>query len=489
MDWIPVLRRGTDMMKTCILACVFFSIMPALLLGQGGGYALEYDGIDDYVTLPANLADMGVSDAFTCMLWIKTNSHYDYRMLIEDGDSWPNNGIHLGVVPHHDRIFLRINTTETSYYNEEIYITPYRRKWSAIAYTFDGSAIHLYFNGEPVLQAQISGDVQSGNRSLWFGHREGMTPYVGILEEISIWNIALSTDEIRERMHCLLEGGELGLLGYYRFDEGAGEEAGDMTGNAFDGTLMGGPEWVQSTAPLGEGQSRTEIVGETDQYRFESVDLELEFTAKADTDTFVVTKINGAPAGQQPQGIDPIAPHVWIVKSYGNGTFTANWTFHFDEGVVSAEDLASPDNLKLFHREANSDSAWTEIAAASAVTDSSITFDNISTTGQFVIGRKVDSSVPDTEPSNIPDSYELRQNHPNPFNPSTVISYSIPTSGHVSLKVYDLLGREIVTLVEAFQQGGFHSVRFETEDLPGGIYLYQIRAGSFVQTRKMVLSR
>ena len=91
----------------------------------------------------------------------------------------------------------------------------------------------------------------------------------------------------------------------------------------------------------------------------------------------------------------------------------------------------------------------------------------------------------------MPSSFKLAQNYPNPFNPSTVINYQLPVSGHVSLKVYDMLGREVATLVDEFQQAGNHNSQFSISNsqLSSGIYFYTIRAGNFVETKKMVLMK
>jgi hypothetical protein len=86
-----------------------------------------------------------------------------------------------------------------------------------------------------------------------------------------------------------------------------------------------------------------------------------------------------------------------------------------------------------------------------------------------------------------PQAYELNQNYPNPFNPSTAITFAIPVSGHVSLKVYDMLGREVASLVNDFQEAGTHAVRFDARGLASGIYLYRISAGNFSQVKKMTL--
>jgi Carbohydrate family 9 binding domain-like/Secretion system C-terminal sorting domain len=87
----------------------------------------------------------------------------------------------------------------------------------------------------------------------------------------------------------------------------------------------------------------------------------------------------------------------------------------------------------------------------------------------------------------IPLSYELSQNYPNPFNPSTVIKYSVVDKGNISLKVYNLLGQEIATLINKVQAPGVYQVNFDASELATGMYIYQLQAGSFVTTKKMLL--
>ena len=91
--------------------------------------------------------------------------------------------------------------------------------------------------------------------------------------------------------------------------------------------------------------------------------------------------------------------------------------------------------------------------------------------------------------SETPTDYTLNQNYPNPFNPSTVISYHLPAVSQVQIKVFDLLGREVVTLVNEIQQPGIHEAIFNAQNLSltSGIYFYTMNTGKFVQTKKMIL--
>lgn len=88
-----------------------------------------------------------------------------------------------------------------------------------------------------------------------------------------------------------------------------------------------------------------------------------------------------------------------------------------------------------------------------------------------------------------PKSFLLEQNFPNPFNPSTTISWQSPESGFQTLKVYDMLGNEVATLLNDFKEAGKHSVVFNAENLPSGLYLYKLSIGNFSTVRKMLLMK
>ena len=91
------------------------------------------------------------------------------------------------------------------------------------------------------------------------------------------------------------------------------------------------------------------------------------------------------------------------------------------------------------------------------------------------------------ETPNIPNTITLYQNYPNPFNPSTTIKYQIPNAGLVTLKVYDLLGNEVATLVNKEKPVGTYEIGFSASGLSSGIYFYKLQSGNFTETKKMIL--
>jgi glycosidase len=116
--------------------------------------------------------------------------------------------------------------------------------------------------------------------------------------------------------------------------------------------------------------------------------------------------------------------------------------------------------------------------------------------GEYHIYTSVKLPVPDTavlitdikkKNDSIIESYSLSQNYPNPFNPSTIINYEIPKAGLVSIKIYDVLGREIATLVNEYRQRGSYSVSFNAANMASGVYFYQLKAGEFIIAKKMLL--
>ena len=85
--------------------------------------------------------------------------------------------------------------------------------------------------------------------------------------------------------------------------------------------------------------------------------------------------------------------------------------------------------------------------------------------------------------------FELEWNYPNPFNPSTKIKYSVPQSSNVLLKIYDVLGKEVATLIDEEKPAGNYEVEFNASNLSSGTYFYRLRSGNFVEMKKMVLMK
>lgn len=93
----------------------------------------------------------------------------------------------------------------------------------------------------------------------------------------------------------------------------------------------------------------------------------------------------------------------------------------------------------------------------------------------------------DNEENNSPDDYDLSQNFPNPFNPTTMINYQLPVNNDVNLSIFNMLGQRVATLVKEYQQAGMYNITFDGAGLSSGVYFYRISAGSYSKIRKMTL--
>ena len=115
--------------------------------------------------------------------------------------------------------------------------------------------------------------------------------------------------------------------------------------------------------------------------------------------------------------------------------------------------------------------------------------------GKWIL--KTLQSLTEVEDIYQPIKYSLEQNYPNPFNPKTVISYQLPVSGNVSLRIYDVLGNEVAILIDGYNEAGKHKVDFDATGLNSGVYFYKSlvsdlqgkdgKVGEFVETKKMIL--
>jgi hypothetical protein len=115
--------------------------------------------------------------------------------------------------------------------------------------------------------------------------------------------------------------------------------------------------------------------------------------------------------------------------------------------------------------------------------------DSINFTTASIVEAEFNPTSSNIETNLIPERFSLDQNYPNPFNPSTKISWQSPVSGHQTLKVFDVLGNEVATLVDEYKEAGKYEATFDASKLSSGIYFYKLQSGNFVETKKMILMK
>jgi ELWxxDGT repeat protein len=201
--------------------------------------------------------------------------------------------------------------------------------------------------------------------------------------------------------------------------------------------------------------------------------------------------------------VKSMPPPIYIGYDYWKSDGTAGGTIQISTNVGSGNSFEVINN-KMYNTDntAASTGLWetdgTEAGTKNLLTGNTgipFVFNNTvffsrneSATGTELWYYKPDATNIGVDNSNkLPTAYTLQQNYPNPFNPTTVISFSVPQSVFVTLKVYDLLGKEKATLVNEDKPVGNYSVNFDASNLSSGVYFYQLRTGSSVETKRMML--
>ncbi len=289
------------------------------------------------------------------------------------------------------------------------------------------------------------------------------------------------------------------------------------------------PGILSSSSPLDDGTAgpfdlgfNFELFGSSYRYAWVGIDGGIALSAAAD-DTIHLNSANSFSAWQipgdqqQPSGV----PRNFIAPLWADFTLApasgekGRILYHADGTTFTVE----WDSVRLV-----ADSSRVTFELSLNGTDSSITFSYLDVGGTGVASRALSGVEEDTVqwmlvndmgmpaellPANgrtftlrpsiavpvtgkaarIPRTFALHQNYPNPFNPATTISYDLPGSSPVSLKIYDVLGQVVKTLVEGVQDAGYKTVVWDAPALPSGVYFYRLTAGRFTDTKKLLLIR
>ena len=175
------------------------------------------------------------------------------------------------------------------------------------------------------------------------------------------------------------------------------------------------------------------------------------------------------------------------------GSILAPWaTLDFPHGVIRGQVVvknmfgAGQFNHVVFDGRITRDTTITNFTEMIESKEPDTNPDNNTSMNQVITGNI--TGVGDNNDGNVvPKKYYLYQNYPNPFNPSTTVSYDIPKAGFVQLKIYNILGVEIATLVNRNLQAGNYQITFDASDIPTGVYIYSLRSNNFVSSKKMIV--
>ncbi len=558
-------------------------------------YALDFDGTNDYVEVD-NHASLSLDYPFTMQIWFKWdgtdgNTNFLVKGAVTGGTSGDGYAVRLDLTGSESLLTTQVGNN----YNKHTGYEPSANSWHHVAVTDNGTNKVTYYDGINIYSVATNADDDIDNQ-LFIGQN-----FHGVIDEVTIWNAALTQSEIQANMHTELTGSESNLVAYWNFNEGTGSTTDDNSTNANNGTLgtssvgdTGEPVWVLSTAPMANLTYTTDIeaiwtVTGTSTSN-PSDGLSLQVSSQLADGNFAVFGNNNLSS----TSIDDLTAvtstirtsRIWQVEE--TGTVSASVTIDISVATGNADQSGTASNYKLLYR-AGTSGNFSSVTTGNSIVGDAVTFTNVALSdGYYALGAEGDASLPvelssftanttregeielvwitESEIENIgfilerretneeswreiasyltestlqgqgsvtyrteyrytdntveeskqydyrladvsyagektyhsvtvlavqtntvPQSFRLYPAYPNPFNPVATISYELITAGDVTLTVYDMAGREVVTLVNQHRSVGHHTARWNAENLSSGTYLIKLTQNENTSMQKIIL--
>ena len=473
--------------------------------------AYSFDGVDDVIEVSDNSL-LDITEQISLAAWIYPTSQKTQMIIRKGATVTPSPPYGLSLSGTGNIVFdLSPNGQLT-----QLVKTGYSlNEWSFIVGTYDGTMMKLYVNGNLEETLSVSGSLNENNNVLLLGTRLRLTSdtFEGILDDIRIYNKALSEGEIDDLYN---EFQDLGLVAYYPFTG----NADDGSGNNLHGTVNG---------PV---LTADRFNNENSAYSFDGVDDVIEVSDNSLLD--ITEQISLAawiyPTSQKTQMIirkgatvTPSPPYGLALSGTGNIVFDLSpngqltqlvktgyslneWSFivgtydgtmmrlyvngNLEETLSVSGSLNENNNVLLLGTRLRLTSDTFE-----GILDDIRIYNKALSEGEIKELYSFNTSISNEEINSITSAYQLNQNFPNPFNPSTTISYVLPKKEQVSLKVYNVFGQEVTTLLDHVMIiPGVQKVIWEGTDKNGdkvasGIYFYLLKTDTYSMTKKMILIR
>ena len=472
-----------------IISLIYLVNMCCILNGQE--HSLRFDGSGDYVSVPDH-SDLDLVQNYTLEAWIQPETFGWLNGIISKYHTPAANGYVLRLKSQAPFSGISFDERETT---NGILSSG---QWYHLAAVKEGTQRRLYINGAAQSLSGSALSTSSNSNPLRFGSDYGGRYFNGKIDEIRLWNIARTQDEIISSMDISLNGDELGLVAYYNFNEGSGSQIIDQTGNNHNGTLNGNPTW-------------------SDGYSVSASGGDLNFDDQINIfDTVILSAlILGTEQGNEAQiqasdinqdGTLDIADLIllieWILDM--DPTFTtaienANYLVNNNNVIIETDgDLAGMDielssNEKISEYNIPEGWVWKQSGRrilaysldGSALKDGTLFKLNNNKIKNFNIidwrrnKRNISKIV-------FPQTFMLKTS-PNPFNPILNISYYLENDSPVEIKIFNTKGQVIETLYRENKNMGLHTIDWSPENLPSGNYFLRISDGINKQTSKILL--
>ena len=469
-------------------------------------------GAGDYVSVPSNAQLIQNADG-SVEAWIKLTSVGVLQPILQKGASFAATTLAFYVTAGNK---VGINIGSHNYIsNGPATFIP--NKWYHVAATWSGGpnfTVRLYVDGVLDNQQTFNLAMPVNTDTLWIGRYYGTQRFTGYIDEVRMWGNELTQQQIVRNM--FVSGRALlpnpNLVAIWNFD-GNLKNYSAITG--IDGSFNnGGANNLRMSAYTNEGITGTLYNGFDSHatvlnYGGSPNPFPLGFAVKAPG-----KKINDNATTRDTIAIGPGATLTAIeVFMAVRHTYCGDLNITLTAPNGQSRDLTSGNggtgmDILTFFRDGATAlttpgfySPWSRYAAPEV---SMGTFGGTNTQGNWILTVQ-DAAAGDTgwlagwglrfndatavggPLAGIPDRFELLQNYPNPFNPSTTIEFMIPKESNVNIGVYNILGQLVTTLVNERRKAGSYSVPFNARNFTSGTYFYRITAGSFVDTKKMLL--
>ena len=470
-----------------IIPIIFFSLN--LVIGQD--HSINFDGNDDYIRI-LDHASLDLTENYTLEAWIFPESFSWLAGIISKYHTNAANGYMLRLTHQSPYTGLGFDevVTSTGVLNSN--------QWYHIAAVNNGGDRSLYINGSEYTLSGTPLNVSANNNNLKIGSDYGGRFFDGRIDEVRIWDIPRTQDDIVATLDTVLSGEETGLVAYYTFDEGSGDTLFDQTNHGHDGALMGNPSWA-------DGYTLSGLLGDINFDEvlniYDAVMLVAIMLAHEDGTEF---QLHACDTNQD--GIIDIEDIVlliqWILDIDGNlRNALSHGEYSLDNRSVVIE---SDGEIAGFQMELSEPVAISEIHLPSGwgwnqagATCVAYSMDGSSLPDGFTLTLGKSGTVTHLKLAGwgreaiqaqeipLPESFSL-QVGPNPFNPGCTISFELSNAKHIELDVYNLKGQYLTSIVGGMLQPGNHQFYWVPLKLSSDVYFIRLSDGKTSQFAKIL---
>ena len=470
-----------------IIPIIFFSLNLAICQD----HSINFDGDNDYILIPDH-ASLDLTETYTLEAWIFPESFTWLAGIISKYHTSAANGYMLRLTHQAPHTGLGVDevVTSTGVLNSN--------QWYHIAAVNNRGDRTLYINGSEHTLSGTPLNVVANNDPLMIGSDYASRYFDGRIDEIRIWNISRSQDDIVATMDTVLSGSETGLVAYYTFNEGSGDTLFDQTGHGHTGALMGNPSWA-------DGYTLSGLLGDINFDEslniYDAVMLVAIMLAHEDGSEL---QLHACDTNQD--GVIDIEDIVlliqWILDIDGNlRAALSHGEYSLDNRSVVIEsdgeiagfqmELSEPVVVSEIHLP--SGWGWNQNGAkcvAYSMDGSSLPDGFTLTLGKSGIVTHLKlagwgSKAIHAQETLLPESFGL-QVGPNPFNPRCTISFELSKATHIELDVYNLKGQYLASIMEGMLQPGNHQFYWVPSNVSSGAYFIRISDGKNSQLAKIL---